>query len=354
MNNVDKQFKELIENILKNGHQRNDRTGVGSKSIFGHQMRFKMSDGFPLLTLRKIHTKSVIHELLWFLGSFDEKWDRFGNTNIRYLLDNGCTFWTEWPFQHYNKLRKYRPELPEFTIQEFEEKIKIDDQFAIEFGGIGPGYGKQWLNCGGNVERMRDENGNSTLNVIQGVNQINDVIDSLTNNPDSRRHIVDSWNPIDLPDMLLPPCHMMFQFNTFKMTSKERFEEFKRLDPNYTGDKTLDERKFPTRKLSLQLYQRSCDVGLGISYNIAEYTLLLHMMSQVVNMIPDEFIWVGGDTHIYNNHFNQLKEIIKRDSYPLSTLKLNKNIESIYDFRYEDIVIENYKSHPNIKMDVAV
>lgn len=352
MNNTDRQFKELVNEILKNGHDVNDRTGVGTKSIFGYQMRFKMNEGFPLLTLRKIHLKSVIHELLWFLGSFDEKWDRFGNCNIRPLLDQGVTFWSEWPFQDYDKKRKYRPELPKLTLQEFEEKIKEDDKFAIDFGSIGPGYGKQWLNCGGDVQRTRNEDGGSSFKVIQGVNQIEDCIQQLKNNPDSRRIIVDSWNPIDLPDILLPPCHMMFQFKSYKMTPSEIVEEFKKEYPNTT--QTIKELNFPERKLSIQMYIRSNDIYLGESYNVAEYALLLHMVSQVVNMIQDELVYTIGDAHLYNNSIEATKTIIERDSFPLPTLKLNKNIESIYDFRYDDIVIENYQSHPNIKVDVAI
>jgi thymidylate synthase len=352
MNNTDKQFKELANEILKNGHDVNDRTGIGTKSIFGYQMRFKMSEGFPLLTLRKIHTKSVIHELLWFLGSFDEKWDRFGNCNIRPLLDQGVSFWSEWPFQEYEKRRTYRPELPKLTLQEFEQKIKDDDQFALDFGSIGKGYGKQWLNCGGEVKKLTDEQGNTSFEVIQGVNQIEDCINQLRNNQDSRRIIVDSWNPIDLSDMLLPPCHMFFQFKSYKMNPSERVEEFKKEYPNTT--KTIKELNFPERKLSIQMYIRSNDIYLGESYNVAEYALLLHMVSQVVNMIPDELVYTIGDAHLYKNSIEATKTIIQRNSFPLPTLKLNKNIESIYDFRYEDIVIENYKSHPNIKVDVAV
>lgn len=352
MNNTDRQFKELIEKILLEGHSCKNRTGIDSKSIFGYQMRFKMDEGFPLLTLRKIHVKSAIHELLWFLGAFEEKWDRFGNTNVRYLNDMGVNFWQEWPYKHYCEQREFCPELPPFTIQQFEEKIKIDNKFAVDFGSIGPGYGKQWTNYGGGVERTRDDKGNSSIKVIQGINQIDECIELLKNDPDSRRIIVDSWNVEDLKDMLLPPCHLLFQFKSYKMEPKERVIEYKKLFPNNTG--TMDQNNFPDRKLSVQMYQRSVDVGLGISYNIAEYALLLHMVSQVVNMIPYEFIWVGGDTHIYNNHMKQVKEIISRESYSLPTLKLNKNIESIYDFRYDDIIIENYKSHPNIKMDVAV
>ena len=356
MNNTDKQYKELIEKILETGKKRKDRTGVGSKSIFGHQMRFKMDEGFPLLTLRKIHTKSLIHEMLWFLGAFDNKWDRFGNCNVKYLCDMGVKYWNDWPYQNYCKSRKYRPELPDFTMEQFVEKIKIDDKFAIDFGGIGPGYGKQWLNCGGGVERFHDEKGNSFMKVIQGVNQIDDVIETLKKNPDSRRIIVDSWNPIDLPEMLLPPCHMAFQFFTYKMEPKERVEEYKKwlVDNNIPFKEKMDHYKFSQRKLSLQLYIRSNDIYLGESYNVAEYALLLHMIAQVVNMIPNELIYTIGDAHLYNNSIEAAKIIIQRDSYPLPKLKLNKNIESIYDFRYEDIVIENYKSHPNIKVDVAV
>jgi len=351
MNNTDKQYKELIQNILSNGNPRNDRTGIGSKSIFGYQMRFKMNDGFPLLTLRKIHTKSMIHELLWFLGAFDEKYDMFGNTNIKYLCDKGISFWLEWPYQNYNKQREYRPELPELTIKQFEEKIMIDNKFAMDFGSIGKGYGKQWVNFGGGVERFRDEQGNSFMKIIQGVNQIDECINQLKKNPDSRRIIVSAWNPIDLPDMLLPPCHMMFQLNTYKMTAKEKLDEFRKVHTVVTKDK-LD--NFPERKLSLQMYIRSNDCYLGCPFNISEYALLLHMISQVVNMIPDELVYTIGDAHLYNNSIEASKTIIERDSYPLPTLKLNKNIESIYDFRYEDMVIENYKSHPNIKVDVAV
>jgi len=353
MNNTDKQFKELVEKILSNGHPRNDRTGVGSISIFGHQMRFKMSDGFPLLTLRKIHTKSIIHEMLWFLGSFDSKYDMFGNCNIFYLLKNNCTFWTEWPYQSYQKQREYRPELPDFTIEQFAEKIKIDNDFAMKFGSIGKGYGHQWLNCGGGVEKFTDKMGNTSLKIIQGVNQIDDVIDQLKNNPDSRRIIVDSWNPVDLPEMLLPPCHMMFQFSTYKMSPKEKLDDFRK---NHNKPSILKSEldKYPDRKLSLQMYIRSQDCYLGNPFNVAEYSLLLHMVAQVVHMVPDELIYTIGDAHLYNNSIEATKTIIQRDSYPLPILKINKNIESIYDFRYEDIVIENYQSHPNIKVDVAV
>lgn len=355
MNLVDKQYKELISKILSEGVEKQDRTGVGTKSIFGHQMSFNMSDGFPLLTLRKIHIRSVIHEMLWFLGSYEDEYNKFGNTNIRYLLDHGVTFWSEWPYQNYMKSREYRPELPEFTIKEFESKIMLDDKFAIEFGSIGKGYGHQWLNYGGEIKRII-KNGVSSFEVTQGINQIDNVIEILKKNPDSRRIIVDSWNPLDLPEMLLPPCHMMFQFNTYKMDKYERMKEFKKWisENNMTIEHPMDYYDFPTRKLSLQMYQRSVDSSLGWPFNVAEYSLLLYMVSQVVNMIPDKFVWTGGDIHIYNNHINQMIEVSNRDSFSLPNIRLNKNIKNIYDFRFEDIEILNYKSHPNIKMDVAV
>lgn len=355
-NKVDQQYKDTIKKILEHGISKMDRTKTGTKSIFGHQMRFDMADGFPLLTLRKIHTKSVIHEMLWFLGSFDqEKYGSFGNTNIRYLLDNGVTFWSDWPYKSYCKSREFRPELPEFTMKEFEGKIILDDDFAREFGSIGAGYGKQWLNFGGYVEKKR--NGNQfDLTVHEGVNQIDYLINELKKNPDSRRLILNAWKADEIEDTLLPPCHMMFQLYSQKMTNEERLYSYSRwlVDNKLPLKPMTDEYNFPDRKLSLQIYQRSCDFGLGFPFNVAEYALLLHMISQIVNMVPNELIWLGGDVHIYNNHIDQMKKLLDRFSYDLPTLTLNKNIKSIYDFRYEDIKIENYKSHSNIKMDVAV
>lgn len=369
MNNLDKQYKELIDKILKDGVKKFDRTGTGTISIFGHQMRFKMNEGFPLLTLRKIHTKSVIHEMLWFLSSYDEKYKKFGNTNIRYLNDMGVSFWNEWPYEEYKKRMKYGNQKNIIENQkEFKNKIKEDDEFALEFGSIGPGYGEQWLNFGSlklseNINKEVKDGSIKTkrkITKLDGVNQIDNIIETLKKNPDSRRMIVNAWNPMALDDMLLPPCHMQFQFYSTKIPQKERYNLFKKWisDNNYNIDgepkKLMKKYNFPDRYLSLQLYQRSTDTGLGLPFNISEYSLLLHMISQVSNMIPNEFIWTGGDTHIYNNHIEQLQELIKRDGYPLPELKLNKNIKSIYDFRYDDIKIEGYQSHPNIKMKVSI
>lgn len=359
MNNVDLQHKKLIERILLQGSDKRDRTGVGTKSVFGHWVEYDLKEGFPLLTLRKIHTKSVIHEMLWFLGAYDqEKWGEFGNTNIRYLLDNGVTFWTEWPYKKYLQARQYRDSLPEFTIKEFEAKIMIDDAFAKEFGSIGPGYGKQWLNYGGYVERKISEGVNNiatiqNLIIHQGVNQIDYIINLLKKDPDSRRIMLNAWKPDEIDDMLLPPCHYGFQVYTRKMTPSERYEEYIQWcdEKNIPITPIVD---FPERKISLKLEIRSNDVGLGNPFNVAEYALLLHMFGQVVNMIPEKLIVDIGDAHIYNNHIEALKEVISRESYDLPKLKLNENIKSIYDFRYEDIIIEKYKAHPNIKMEVAV
>lgn len=363
MNKHDWEYKKLLQNILDNGITKKDRTGVGTKSIFGTQMRFKMLDGFPLLTLRKIHIKSLIHELLWFLGAYDEKYKKFGNTNIRYLLDNGVTFWTEWAYESYKKYRldKYLDDdlkdsktikkLKILSIQEFEEKIKLDDDFALKYGTLGPVYGHQWLNFGGYKEQVEltdnyeiNRNGTRLVNSkgwksmnMEGINQIDQVIDQLINNPDSRRMIVSAWNPAEIEDQLLPPCHMMFQFYTSELIEKER-----ELNPG------------KERKISLQMVQRSCDAGLGIPYNIASYSLLLYMVAQVVNMVPDEFIWVGGDTHIYSNHITQMKELMERTSFESPKLILNPEINNIYDYRFDDFKIENYEHHPNIKMEVAV
>jgi len=325
MNKVDKQYKDLIKKILIDGNIKKDRTGTGTKSIFGHQLRYKMSDGFPLLTLRKIHTKSIIHEMLWFLGSFDEKYDKFGNTNIRYLLENGVNFWTDWPYKHYCKSREYRPELTELTMEQFKEKIIIDDDFAMEFGSIGKGYGYQWKSFGRKI--IYDKSGKKSY--FAGVNQIDYLIDGLKHKPDSRRLLLESWKADEIDDMLLPPCHHGFQLYTTK-------------DQN------------GIRNLSLKLTIRSNDIGLGNPYNVSQYALLLHMFAQVTDMIPYELIVDIGDAHINNNHIKQLETMIERDSYPLPILKINKNIKNIYDFRFEDIIIENYQYHPHIKMDVSV
>jgi thymidylate synthase len=355
-NNVDLQHKELIKKILEKGVDKKDRTGIGTRSIFGHQLVYDLEEGFPLLTLRKIHTKSVIHELLWFLGSYDkEKYESFGNTNIRYLLDHGVTFWSDWPYYSYLRSREYRPELPDMNIKEFEAKIVIDDDFAREFGSIGPGYGKQWLNYGGSVER-KIEDGKQTFIVTQGINQIDYLINELKKDPDSRRLILDAWKVDEIEEMLLPPCHFTFQLYSKKIKPEHLLHEFtKWLDVHKLPIKPIaNYPEFPDRKLSMMLNIRSNDIYLGNPFNVAEYALLLHMISQVVSMIPNKLIINIGDAHLYTNSIEASKKLLERDGYKLPTLKLNKNVKNIYDFRYEDIVIENYNSHANIHVPVAV
>jgi thymidylate synthase len=382
MNNLDDQFKILIKKILDEGELKKDRTGVGTKSLFGYNMRIKMEDGFPASTLRKIPLKSMIHELLWFLGSFDEKYEKFGNSNLRYILENNCHIWSDWPYKEYREstlktylendikedgsVKKYKL----LSLKEFEDKIVKDDDFALKWGSIGRGYGFQWKNWGGYTENIEKTEAYSPVNRysknitiinklgwekvnFQGINQIDQVIDMLETDPDSRRIIVNAWNVSDIDDMLLPCCHCFFQFYTNKLTEEERFELLKKENVDLS-EENLIKYMIPERKLSLQMYQRSCDVFLGSFLNVASYSLLLHMIAQIVNMVPNEFVWTFGDVHLYTNSFEAAKTLLDRESFELPTLKLNKHIDSMYDFRINDILIENYNAHPNIKVDVAV
>jgi len=397
MNKLDTQLKELYQKILDKKREKTDRTGIGTKSIFGHQIRVDLREGFPLTTLRKIHTKSMIHEMLWFLESYDEKYDKFGNTNIRYLLDNGVTFWTEWPYQDYKKrmIEEFnrnpkRKKLNILSQKDFEKKIMKDDDFALKFGDLGPVYGKQWTDYGGYDELVEVKNEYKETNGqmklvdsfgykkihISGINQINQVIDSLIYNPDSRRHVVTAWKPDETDDMLLPPCHIMFQFNTEILELEERISYCKK---NINNDditkymklnnivdwdeikrqpikqiKILEHFNIPERNLDLQLYMRSNDVYLGQPFNVASYSLFLTMISQVVNMVPRDFVLTTGDTHLYTNSFDATKELIDRDILILPQLKVDKSIQKIKDFRYDHFKLIDYNPHSNIKVAVAI
>jgi thymidylate synthase len=262
------QYHDLLQHVLSKGTFKSDRTGTGTTSVFGYQMRFHLQDGFPLMTTKKLHTKSIIHELLWFLK---------GSTNIAYLKENGVSIWDEW---------------------------------ADEFGNLGPVYGYQWRSWptpdGGHID------------------QISNVIESIKKSPDSRRLIVSAWNVADVDKMKLPPCHAFFQF--------------------YVAD----------GKLSCQLYQRSADIFLGVPFNIASYALLTHMVAQVCNLQVGDFIHTLGDAHIYSNHMEQVKLQLSRDFRPLPQLKINPSVNNIFDFTYEDFSIEGYDPHPAIKAAVAV
>ena len=263
-----KQYLELMQKVLDEGTQKNDRTGTGTLSIFGHQMRFNLQDGFPLVTTKRCHLRSIIHELLWFLQ---------GDTNIAYLHENNVTIWDEW---------------------------------ADENGDLGPVYGVQWRSWPTPDGRHID--------------QIANAVDLIKNHPDSRRIIVCSWNVADIDRMALPPCHCLFQF--------------------YVAD----------GKLSCQLYQRSCDIFLGVPFNIASYALLTHMMAQQCDLEPGEFIWTGGDCHIYNNHFEQTVEQLSREPRPYPKLVIKRRPASIFDYKFEDFEITDYNPWPHIKAPIAV
>lgn len=287
-----KQYLDLCRYILEHGTIKDDRTHTGTKSVFGYQMKFDLSEGFPLLTTKRVHLKSIIHELLWFIS---------GDTNIKYLVDNDVRIWNDWPYEIYQKSQEFKGE----TIEEFALKIKEDSKFAKKWGNLGPVYGKQW----------RDFN---------GVDQLENLINDIKNNPNSRRLIITAWNPVDVPKMALPPCHAFMQF--------------------YVAD----------GKLSCQLYQRSADVFLGVPFNIASYSLFLMMIAQVTGLKPGTFVHTLGDAHIYLNHMKQIDRQLKRTPRPLPKMLINDNVKSIYDFKYEDFTLVDYNPYKGIKGKVAV
>jgi thymidylate synthase len=267
MTMISNQYEEFMRHVYENGVEKSDRTGTGTRSVFGYQMRFNLQEGFPLVTTKKLHLRSIIHELLWFLQ---------GDSNIKYLKDNGVSIWDEW---------------------------------ADENGELGPVYGVQWRNWTG-----REQN----------VDQIAELIKTIKTNPDSRRMIVTAWNVAEIHKMALPPCHMMFQV--------------------YVAN----------GKLSCQLYQRSCDIFLGVPFNIASYSLLTHMLAQQCDLEVGDFVWTGGDCHIYSNHYEQVELQLSREPRAYPQLKINRRPDSIFDYRFEDFEIVGYDPHPHIKAPVAV
>lgn len=292
-----KQYLEFLEHILTKGVYKDDRTNTGTISTFGYQMRFDLNEGFPLLTTKKVHLKSIIHELLWFIS---------GDTNIRYLVQNNVRIWNEWPYQKFVNSKKYNNE----TMSEFIEKIKNDEDFAREFGDLGPVYGHQWRHFDG-------ANG-------QFVDQLSWVINEIKTNPDSRRLIVNSWNAPYIDKMALPPCHMMFQFYVIN------------------------------NRLSCQLYQRSADAFLGVPFNIASYSILMMMVAQVCNLELGEFIHTIGDAHIYQNHIDQVKLQLSRKPRKLPKLNIVRGVSDIEKFKFDDFKLSDYNPHPTIKGEVAV
>lgn len=325
MNTVDQQYKNLLKHILSNGNKKSDRTETGTISVFDYTMRFNMKEGFPLLTSKKMFTKGIIHELIWFLK---------GDTNIKYLIDNNVHIWDGDAYKNYKTKN-----IDNYLSQEdFIEKIKTDDDFAKKWGDLGPVYGKQWRKWG-------------------EVDQIQLLINDLKNNPDSRRLMVTAWNPAEIDQMVLPPCHYGFQCYTREMDEEERIKEWcdsieKSIlyGKNMNHDK-LDKLGFPKRKLSLKWTQRSVDTFLGLPFNIASYGFLLHVLSKEVNMIPDELIFSGGDVHIYTNHIDQVNEQIQRDTFKLP--KLDITFKSIDDIKYTDFNIIGYVSSGTLKGELS-
>jgi thymidylate synthase len=291
-----RQYHDLMDRVLREGIDKSDRTGTGTRSVFGHQMRFDLAEGFPMVTTKKLHLKSILHELIWFIS---------GDTNIRYLCQNGVRIWDDWPFATYAKSADYDG----IDIRAFAARVADDAEFAAKWGDLGPVYGYQWRFWPG-------PNG--------PVDQLRDVLEGIRRNPDGRRHIVSAWNPGYIDQMALPPCHAFFQF--------------------YVAD----------GKLSCQLYQRSADIFLGVPFNIASYALLIHMMAQDLGLGVGDFVHTLGDAHIYSNHMEQVQLQLSREPRPLPTLKLNPSVKSLFDFCYDDVELVGYDSHPHIPAPVAV
>ena len=337
---IDEQYKDLLQTILTHGKEKKDRTGTGTKSIFGYTLRHDMTQGFPLLTTKKVAHKSMVTELRWMLK---------GDTNIKWLLENDCHIWTGDAYSVYERTHQWELDSDYLNIKDFEKKILEDDDFANLWGNLGFIYGKQWRDFGGDRRNGLDLE-------KPGVDQISDLIDEIRRNPDSRRLMVNAWNASDLIYMKLPPCHYGFQIYTTELTELERQEEFcyrlgKSLHfaKNLTNE-DLDKDDIPKRRISLMWNQRSVDVFLGLPFNIASYALLLKLIADEVNMIPDQLIGNLGDTHLYLNHLKQAKEQLSREPYCLPELEVSKVDILKGDFNYE---LHSYESHPRIKAQLS-
>lgn len=309
INPHDEEYLKLLRHIKEHGATKTDRTGTGTLSVFGYQMRFPLDKGFPLLTTKKVFLSGIIHELLWFIK---------GDTNLKYLAERNVHIWDEWPYKAY--LKRNNISVPDTQseewktgIKEFVQKVISDEAFANDYGNLGPIYGYQW-------RHWQTPDGRE-------IDQLKNVIEQIKKSPDSRRLIVSAWNPADIDEMAkagLPPCHCLYQF--------------------YVAD----------GKLSCQLYQRSCDTFLGVPFNIASYSLLTLMIAQITGLKPGEFIWTGGDTHLYLNHLEQVDEQLSREAKEAPTLKINPEVKDLFDFKFEDFELINYDPHPAIKAPIAV
>ena len=366
MNNLDKQYQELLQDILDNGIRKEDRTGTGTLSVFGRQIRHKMSEGFPLLTTKKMYWKGIVTELLWFLR---------GDTNIKYLVDNDCHIWDGDAYRNYCE-QQARKLIQGCTYQEFVEKIKTDDEFAKKWGDLGPVYGKQWRKWETyspyqKIGTYEDGTGVYTYKKNTNIDQIANLINDLKTNPDSRRLMVSAWNVSELDKMTLPPCHYGFQVYTRELSSGERasimdekigITKDERLLPYLTSD--LEKHNIPARTISLMYNARSQDVPLGTPFNLASYGLLLEIIAKEVNMVPDELITNMGDCHIYLNQIDGVKEQLTREPYELPKLMCKDEYwylndvditfsEKIEKFKTDFFKVENYQSHPTIKMPLS-
>lgn len=368
MNNLDKQYQALLQDILDNGVKKQDRTGTGTLSLFGRQIRHKMSDGFPLLTTKKLHWKSIVGELLWFLK---------GDTNIKWLVDNQINIWNGDAFKNYTNHFAGYEDVP--NLDWFINEIKTNDKFANKWGELGPIYGRSWRNWMGEKHMIHPTN---QVLATKTIDQIANAIHLLKTNPDDRGIIVSAWNVGELDNMVLRPCHNFFQFFTRELSVKERLFFVNKSDYEYNKSLSnkeqyesigldfelalasrMNELNIPTRSISLMYNARSQDVPLGTPFNIASYGLLLEIIAKTMNMIPDELIANMGDCHVYSNQIEPIKEQLTREPFDLPTLKINSGNENWHLLDIDDIVnsldieftfqLENYQSHPSIKIPLS-
>ncbi|CAB4138585.1 ThyA Thymidylate synthase [uncultured Caudovirales phage] len=377
MNKLDKQYTDLLQDILDNGITKQDRTGTGTVSVFGRQIRHKMSEGFPLLTTKKMAWKTMVVELLWFLR---------GDTNVKFLVDNGCNIWNGDAYKNYLVKTKNQiedpndlnwdlsspkdPKITQLTQEQFINKIKTDDEFAKKWGELGPIYGKQWRSCSTRKLMFRSDVVGEPqflpefFEVNSPIDQIENLINDLKTNPDSRRLMVSAWNVGELDQMVLPPCHYGFQVYTRELSDEEKWEQYSKsglnieingipLELKHMGTKFYPN-SLPKRAISLMWNQRSVDTFLGLPFNIASYGLLLEIIAKEVNMIPDELIGNLGDVHLYSNHIEQAKEQIGREPFELPILRIASGpLDDIAHHEIMDFDILNYQSHPTIKAPLS-
>lgn len=368
-------YEKMLKHVLEHGQPKTDRTGTGTIGVHGYQERFNLENGFPLVTTKKVKFDLILHELLWLVR---------GETNIKYLVENNVSIWSDWPLKYYNQKRREDAQfhvsvsgtdiaqneadaIQDISMKEFHEKILNEPGFAEKWGELGPVYGKQWRAWETPKTKLVPAVSGPGENVVVTIDQLQVAIDQLKRENETgvmnRRVIVVAWNPADIEEMAksgLPPCHCFFQFHTVLMSLEERQEYFAEIlgkNISYTqdmDDDALDAAGAPALKLDLQLYQRSCDIFLGVPFNIASYSLLLMMVAQVVNMKPGTFIHDYGDLHIYSNHLEQVTEQLSKQPFPYPTVKLAQREQAIDGFAFTDFELVNYQSHKYIKADVAV